>query len=329
MVWLLRRHTTLAMACDRPNAARAPTDGDNAGVSNQARRTSVCGDPSVGGACVVLADSRPLGGHAPLPPSLPSVLGAVALAVSNELLSRGRWVSRVRVADDQTAHEVVALLRADGHAAVLGPPDEAHAVGWLNRNQPVPASDRLAVCFPWVEADSPAVVEIDTGRAFGAGTHPSTRLLATWLSSNAAGGERVLDVGCGSGVLALVAGRLGAAQVVGVDIEPAAVVAAQANARRNGLEATARFSTAAVGDSDLGIFDDVVANITADVLVDLAHEIAARVAPGGHLALSGISAAQTSTVAAAYRLHGIELANPIRFDDWVSLTGIRSGEGAA
>ncbi|WP_420623183.1 50S ribosomal protein L11 methyltransferase [Candidatus Poriferisodalis sp.] len=298
-------------------------------MSNQARRTSVCGDPGVGGACVVLADSRPLGGHAPLPPRLPPLLGALALAVSNELLSRGRWVSRIRVADDQTAREVVALLRADGHAAVLGPADEAQAVGWLNRNRSVAVGEQLAVCFPWAEADSPAAVEIDTGGVFGAGTHPSTRLLATWLSRQAADGKRVLDVGCGSGVLALVAARLGAAEAVGIDIEPAAVAAAQANARRNGLEATARFSTAAVGDTDLGTFDYVVANITANVLTDLAHEIAARVAPGGHLALSGISAAQVSTVAAAYRLHGIELANPIRFDDWVALASRGSGDAAA
>ncbi len=278
---------------------------------------------------MVLADSVPLGRPAPLPPSLPPVLGAVALAVSNELLSRGRWVSRVRVADDQTAREVVALLRADGHAAVLGPADEAQAVGWLNRNRSVAVGEQLAVCFLWAEADSPAAVEIDTSGAFGAGTHPSTRLLATWLSRQAADGKRVLDVGCGSGVLALVAARLGAAEAVGIDIEPAAVAAASANARRNGLEATTSFSVTPAGDVDLGVFDLVVANITADVLMALAPDIAARVAPGGRLALGGISAAQTSTVAAAYRPHGIELANSIRLDDWVSLAGRRIANGPA
>ena len=251
------------------------------------------------------------------------MLGAVALAVSHELLGRGRWVNRVRVADDQTAREVVGLLRPDGHAAVGGPPDEAHAVGWFNRNRPVSVGEQLAVCFPWAEADAPTVVEIDPGGAFGAGTHPSTQLLAEGLTGQVLGGGRVLDVGCGSGVLALIAARLGAAEAVGIDIEPAAVAAARANARRNGLDHVATFSAAPAGTAELGAFDLVVANITADVLMALAADIAARVAPGGRLALSGISAAQTSTVAAAYRPHGIELANPIRLDDWVSLAGSR------
>ena len=102
-----------------------------------------------------------------------------------------------------------------------------------------------------------------------------------------------------------------------------------ANARRNGLEATTSFSVTPAGDVDLGVFDLVVANITADVLMALAPDIAARVAPGGRLALGGISAAQTSTVAAAYRPHGIELANSIRLDDWVSLAGRRIANGPA
>ena len=312
------------MACQMQNAAGALVGGDNARVSERSRRTSLCGDVDVGRACVVLADSVLLGRSAPLPPSLPPVLGAVALAVSHELLGRGRWVSRVRVVDDQTAREVVGLLRADGHAAVGGPPDEAHAVGWFNRNRPVSVGEQLAVCFPWAEADAPAVIEIDPGGAFGAGTHPSTRLLAEWLTRQVLGGERVLDVGCGSGVLALVAARLGAAEAVGIDIEPAAVAAAQANARRNGLERVATFSTSPAVAAELGAFDLVVANITADVLMALAADIAARVVPGGRLALSGISAAQTSTVAAAYRPHGIELTGPVRLDDWVSLAGRRS-----
>lgn len=278
---------------------------------------------------MVLADDAPLGGQALSPPGLPLLLGAVALVVSHEVTQRGRWVSRVRVADDETARDVVAKLRADGHAAVLGPPDDAHAVGWLNRNRPVQVGERLACCFPWAEAGAPEVVEIDPGGAFGAGTHPSTRLLAAWLAEHITGGERVLDVGCGSGVLALVAARLAAAEVVGIDIEPAAVSAAEANSWRNGLDGVASFSTAPVDAAELGAFDVVVANITADVLIALAGDIAARVAPGGQLAVSGISAGQISSVAAAYRRRGVELASPVRLDDWVSLVANGSGGVAA
>lgn len=320
-------------------------------MSDPAGQLPAWGDDRYGGACVVLADDAPLGtaggGEAPdsppatatahgrtplgtadvseasggdLPRSLlPERLAAAALAVTHERLGRGRWVRRVRVAADATAREVVARLRADGRAAVLGPPDEAHAVGWLNRNRAVPVGGKLAVCFPWANADAPAVVEVDPGQAFGAGTHPSTRLLAEWLAEHIAGGERVLDVGCGSGVLALVAARLGAVEAVGIDIEPAAVAAAEANARRNGLDDVASFSTASVGDADLGTFDVVVANITADVLTALAGDIAARVGPRGQMAVSGISAAQASTVTTAYRPYGIDLADPVRLDDWVSL----------
>lgn len=278
---------------------------------------------------MVFADAAPLGSQAPSPPGLPPLLGAVALAVSHERTRRGRWVIRVRVADDETARDVIAQLRAEGHAAVLGPSDEAHAVGWLNRNRSVPVGAQLAICFPWAEADAPKIVEIDPGEAFGAGTHPSTRLVAQWLAAEMAGGERVLDVGCGSGVLALVAARLGAAEAVGIDIEPSAVMAAEANARRNGLDGVTSFSTVPADTVELGTFDIVVANVTADVLIALAGDIVARVAPGGRLAVSGISAGQTSSVAAAYGRHGIELASPVRLDDWVSLTGICPGDTAA
>ncbi|WP_420436020.1 50S ribosomal protein L11 methyltransferase [Candidatus Poriferisodalis sp.] len=305
-------------------------------MSKQRSWANPWGDARFGGACVIVAGGAPLaearGGQMPREdgsPLLPHWLTAMALVVTQERLRRGRWVSRVRVTDDETARDAVAQLRADGHAAVLGPPDEAHGVGWLNRNRAVPVGEKSALCFPWADAEAPAVVEIDPGGAFGAGTHPSTRLLAEWLAGELTGGERVLDVGCGSGVLALVAARLGAAEAVGIDIEPAAVSAAQANARRNGLDGVASFSTALVGSSELGTFDVVVANITADVLMPLAGDIAARVAPDGRLAVSGISAAQTSSVAAAYRPHGIELVDPVRLDDWVAVANRRSDDATA
>ncbi len=250
-------------------------------------------------------------------------LRSAALDMSHERLRRGRWVSWIRVFDDAAARHLTRRLRAAGHAAVLGPPDAAHAVGWMNRNRAVRVSDDLAVCFPWADCDAPAVVEIDPGQSFGAGAHPSTRLLASWLAEHIAGGERVLDVGSGSGVLALVAARLGVAEAVGIDIEASAVSSAKANATRNNLDGVASFSTTPVGTTQLGSFDVVVANITADVLLAHATDIADRVSPNGHLAVSGISAAQASTVAAAFTRCGIHLGDSVRLDDWVSLAGSR------
>ena len=307
-------------------------------MSGQRFGTSPSGDERFGDACVVVADSAPLGGaegglpssSEPEPPPLPGWVANAALATTTEQLRRGRWVRRVRVADDGAAREAVARLRSEAHAATLGPSDAAHVVGWRNRNRAISVGQLLAICFPWTEidAETAAVVEIDPGQAFGAGYHPSTQLLVRWLSEHVSGGERVLDVGCGSGVLALVAARLGAAEVVGIDIEPAAVAAAMANARRNGLDSVAGFSTALVGAADLGSFEIVVANITADVLVALADDIATRLSPGGELAVSGLSAGQVSSVSAAFRLHGIELTDLARLDDWVSLASHRDGQEA-
>ena len=125
-------------------------------------------------------------------------------------------------------------------------------------------------------------------------------------------------LGTAGGVLALMASRLGAAEAMGFDIEPPAVSAIDANASCNGFDKVTAFSTAAVGEAGLDKFDVVVADSTVDVLIALASEMIARVAPGGRLAISGISVAQTSSVASVYRRHGIEFARPARPDDWAT-----------
>jgi ribosomal protein L11 methyltransferase len=178
----------------------------------------------------------------------------------------------------------------------------------------------LCVHLPWVEVDRgrfQAVVVLDAAGAFGAGSHPSTRLLLTALAGRLAGGERVLDVGCGSGVLALAAGALGAASVTAIDIDPAATAATAANARRNGLGCVVTAATTPPGAPGTS-FDAVVANIAAATLADLAADLVARLAPGGWIGLSGISAAQVSVVAAAYR--PLEVVETTRLDDWVAVT---------
>jgi ribosomal protein L11 methyltransferase len=177
--------------------------------------------------------------------------------------------------------------------------------------------------LPWAELDrgGKSVLEIDPGAAFGAGTHPTTRLILEELASRLRGGETLLDVGCGSGALALAALRLGAASAVGIDIDEAAMVATRANAERNGL--AAHMTALATPLQELtGTFDVVVANIGRDVLAELAPHIEERLRPGGWLALSGISPAQVSLLATAFARIAI-VATP-QLDDWCAIVGQRT-----
>lgn len=167
------------------------------------------------------------------------------------------------------------------------------------------------------QADGAVVVRLDPGLAFGTGTHATTALCLEWLDGQALQGRRVLDFGCGSGVLAIAAARLGAAHVVATDIDEQALAATADNAEANGvrerIDIVASTGWRAGGDCDV-----VVANILANTLVELAPVLAAARAPGGRLALSGILPDQADGVAAAYAALGIDLERRER-DGWILL----------
>ncbi len=223
--------------------------------------------------------------------------------------------------DDQ-ARLVVAALREAGWAAAQRPTDDdPRILGWRNRSEPVAiAGGRLFLCLPWSEIlrNGKTVLEIDPGAAFGSGNHPTTRLLLEELAARLTGGETVLDVGCGSGALALAAIRFGAASAVGVDVEEAAVRATRANAERNRL--ADRVTALATPLQELpGSFDVIVANIGKEVLAALAAHIEARLAPNGWIALSGISAAQVSTLSTSFQRTRV-IATP-QLDDWCAIVG--------
>jgi ribosomal protein L11 methyltransferase len=203
--------------------------------------------------------------------------------------------------DDRLALDVATALRAQGWPADMRPEGGGHLSAWQAHTRPVRIDDRLTVCFPWSEFDrdqTELVVEIDPGRAFGTGAHPTTRLLLTELAARIQGGESVLDVGCGTGVLAIAAARLGATQVTAIDIEPKAIASTTSNAKRNGV-ADRVLPTNTPLDQLTTTFDVVLANIHAEALLDLSPAIQRRLAPNGWLALSGMSPAQVSRVAAA------------------------------
>ena len=230
---------------------------------------------------------------------------------------------------------LVALLAADADVpaliAALGlPADSEHQVetveeqDWVRLTQsqfdPIPISGRLWIVPSWHEAPDPEAITIvlDPGLAFGTGSHPTTRLCLKWLEANLADGVTVLDYGCGSGILAIAAARLGAAKVVGVDIDPQAVQSARDNARANGV--TAEFLLP--DQLRAGVYDVVVANILTNPLKALMPLLAAHVRVGGRIVLSGILDAQAEEVMAIYA-QAFAMRHEATEEGWALLTGVR------
>lgn len=195
---------------------------------------------------------------------------------------------------------------------------------WVSLTQsqfaPIAIGKRLWIVPSWHACPDPAAIAItlDPGLAFGTGSHPTTRLCLNWLDFALRGGETVLDYGCGSGILAIAALKLGARRALGVDIDPQAIVTATENAARNAV--CAEFVD---GSVTTGINADIViANILANPLKLLEPILRAHCRIGGTLVLSGILEPQAGDVVAAYDEH-FALAVAGRDDGWVMLAGTR------
>lgn len=188
--------------------------------------------------------------------------------------------------------------------------------------EPIRVSERLWIVPSWHAAPDPdaLVLVLDPGMAFGTGSHPTTRLCLEWIERTVAPGVSVLDYGCGSGILAIAAAKLGAGEVLGVDIDPQAVTAARNNADINAV--SARFADSAAPLE--GSFDMVVANILANPLKALAPAICGHVRAGGTLALSGILVEQAEELIALYAPY-IQLAVADTREGWVCLAGRKAG----
>ncbi|WP_228893831.1 50S ribosomal protein L11 methyltransferase [Pseudoduganella aquatica] len=191
--------------------------------------------------------------------------------------------------------------------------------------EPIHIGKNIWVVPSWHEApDADALIlELDPGLAFGTGSHPTTRLCMEWLEAHPAPGKTVLDYGCGSGILAMVARKLGAGTVAGVDIDPQAIESARDNAQRNQVGEIAYFLPDAFAASAHATarFDTVVANILSSPLKLMAPMLSGRVADGGSLILSGVLARQAEEVAAAYAPF-IKLGVWAELDGWVALHGV-------
>jgi ribosomal protein L11 methyltransferase len=202
--------------------------------------------------------------------------------------------------------EAAAAARAAVGGVLAEVPDEDWGEGWKKDFRPLDVG-RVRVRPSWIDAPPPpgaVEVVLDPGMAFGTGTHPTTALCLAALSDllGTRPGASVLDVGTGSGLLAIAARKLGASRVAANDEDPVAVRVARENAEKNG---TALELTVAPVDEIPGTFDVVVANILANVLVALAPALAAKVAPGGVLLLSGILHPQEDEVRRAHVAAGL------------------------
>jgi len=280
-----------------------------------------------------------------------ALMEAGALSVSVEDADEGTDAERPLFGEpglepEQAAWDrsrVVALAGLDAdHATIVT--DATKAIGldyalpfatrtvadqdWVRLTQsqfePIHIGRRIWVVPSWHDAPTEPdalVLELDPGLAFGTGSHPTTRLCMEWLESHATGSATLLDYGCGSGILALVAAKVGVPQVIGVDIDPQALEAARYNATRNGCEIAYFLPEDFARVHPEGErFEVVVANILAGPLQLMAPMLAGRVRPGGALVLSGVLDRQAQEVIAAYAPF-IALEVWAEHEGWVALAG--------
>lgn len=254
------------------------------------------------------------------------------------------WLPAIDPAAAETAIDAVRRdlghlqafgLRPIGDVEVRPVHDEEWASAWKSHFPVMRVGRRIVIRPTWRRHRATAddvVLALDPGMAFGTGLHPTTRLclagIERWADDGLLDGARVLDVGCGSGILAIAAARLGAGSVHGVDTDPIAVEATMANARRNRV---ARRVSASRGSVPLGAgphaatgpFDLVLANLIASLLTDLAEPLAASIRPGGRMLASGIFIDREPQVAEAFGAAGLTIVGRDQETDWVLLDVVR------
>ncbi|MEM5343907.1 50S ribosomal protein L11 methyltransferase [Paraburkholderia azotifigens] len=242
---------------------------------------------------------------------------------------RAAWTHSRVIALLAPEHEPAVLLAAAANELGLADTPsfsvrEVEEQDWVRLTQsqfdPIPIGERIWVVPSWHDAPDPdaLVLELDPGLAFGTGSHPTTRLCMEWLEQSVQTDQSVLDYGCGSGILAILAKKCGANPVFGIDIDPQAVESARQNSERNHADVTYGLPD----DCPEGEFDIVVANILSNPLKLMASMLSSKVKPGGRIALSGILARQAEEVASVYR-QWIDIAVWREHEGWVCLAGTR------
>ena len=253
-----------------------------------------------------------------------ALFGEPGLPPPAQSWSRSRMVALF--GDEAQARDAARLLALQDFwegcevASIAPVPEQDWVRLTQSQFEPVPITPSFWIVPTWheVPAGATEVIRLDPGLAFGTGTHPTTRMCLRWIAAHPPRGQRVLDYGCGSGILAIGAALHGAASVDAVDIDEAAVQATIDNASANGVQLVA-----GLPDQAGGVYDTVLANILATPLKVLAPLLAGHVAPGGALVLAGVLERQTAELQAAYRPWlSLEVADTE--DGWVLLVARRA-----
>lgn len=253
-----------------------------------------------------------------------ALFGEPGLPPPAQSWSRSRMVALF--GDEAQARDAARLLALQDFwegcevASIAPVPEQDWVRLTQSQFEPVPITRSFWIVPTWheVPAGATEVIRLDPGLAFGTGTHPTTRMCLRWIAAHPPRGQRVLDYGCGSGILAIGAALHGAASVDAVDIDEAAVQATIDNASANGVQLVA-----GLPDQASGVYDTVLANILATPLKVLAPLLAGHVAPGGALVLAGVLERQTAELQAAYRPWlSLEVADTE--DGWVLLVARRA-----
>ncbi len=232
------------------------------------------------------------------------------------------------VPEEKNYNDYVAFLRdrftalsLDVTTELIGVDEEDWATAWKQYYKPLSIGEHITVVPMWEKYEAKpdeVIVRMDPGMAFGTGTHETTRLCMTLIEKHIKAGDKVLDVGTGSGILAIAASKLGAASVDAYDIDPVAVRVARDNVEENGV------TNVTCGESDLlaavqGEYDLVCANIVADIIVRMAPDVAKFMKPGSKVITSGIIDFHTERVKAAMENGGLTLCDTLAENDWTAL----------
>lgn len=258
--------------------------------------------------------------------------------IDEELIAKDRGVSviHIYISECDNPAEAIAFLKERLSAANIkaeigsvGVEDTDWSENWKKYFKPFEVGKRLAVCPSWEHYDNSAgrtVLEIDPGAAFGTGTHATTALCLELLEENVRSGDRLLDIGCGSGILSIAGVLLGAESAVGVDIDAQSVKTAKENADKNGVTDKTEYLVGDLADRVEGKYNVICANIVADVVIRLFESVKNYMAENAVLLVSGIIDLRAGDVLAAAEKYGFKVVSERTRENWYAFLLTNSEE---